>query len=208
MNKGELICAGLMVLTLTKTLVEVDKQHINPRVADHKTTKQYDFKQDLIDRNKGFYDNLKKLEAQREAEEAKRREEEAKRLKEEQEKKAQEEAKRKKQNEVKKPPKKSNSYNSKEVLLEVSFYHDDLITASGTRPAIGRTIACPPEVPFGSIVVINGKEYICEDRGGYIKKVWSDKYNNYLYRVDVFVSSEKEAYRLGRHVVKGTIKYK
>ena len=92
------------------------------------------------------------------------------------------------------------------MLFEVSFYHDDLITASGVRPRLNHTIACPPEVPFGSIISFQGKQYDCEDRGGYIKKVWSDKYNNYLYRVDVFVSSETEAYKLGRYVVEGTIK--
>lgn len=30
------------------------------------------------------------------------------------------------------------------------------------------TIACPSELPFGTVLVIFGKEYTCRDRGGAI----------------------------------------
>lgn len=33
---------------------------------------------------------------------------------------------------------------------------------------VGKAIACPPEFPFETIVMIDGKEWICKDRGGAI----------------------------------------
>lgn len=38
------------------------------------------------------------------------------------------------------------------------------ITASGTRPATGRTIACPRVIPFHRFIVVAGVVYTCEDR--------------------------------------------
>ena len=43
------------------------------------------------------------------------------------------------------------------------------LTASGTVPAGGRTLACPPSIPFGTHVALWGLgEFRCEDRGGLI----------------------------------------
>ena len=42
------------------------------------------------------------------------------------------------------------------------------ITASGTRATAGRTIAASSQYAFGTKMIINGKEYIVEDRGGAI----------------------------------------
>lgn len=44
------------------------------------------------------------------------------------------------------------------------------LTATGTVPEVGRTIATDPNViPSGTHVLINGQEYIAEDTGGAIK---------------------------------------
>lgn len=70
------------------------------------------------------------------------------------------------------------------------------ITASGTKATLGRTIACPPQYSFGTKINIEGIGVrVCEDRGGDIK-------GNHL---DVYVSSESEAYRLGRKYLKGQV---
>lgn len=70
------------------------------------------------------------------------------------------------------------------------------ITASGTKATLGRTIACPPQYSFGTKINIEGIGVrVCEDRGGAIK-------GNHL---DVYVSSESEAYRLGRKYLKGQV---
>lgn len=61
-------------------------------------------------------------------------------------------------------------------------------TATGTKPIENRTIAVDPSViPYGTIVLINGKEYIAEDCGGAIKGK----------RIDVFFDSHKEALNFG-----------
>lgn len=41
----------------------------------------------------------------------------------------------------------------------------DGITASGTHATQGRTVAASKEFPFGTKLMINGHEYIVEDRG-------------------------------------------
>lgn len=47
---------------------------------------------------------------------------------------------------------------------------DDGITYTGTQATEGRTIAVDPEViPLGSVVIMDGQEYIAEDIGGAIK---------------------------------------
>ncbi len=38
------------------------------------------------------------------------------------------------------------------------------VTARGTAPLAGRTIACPRRYPFGAIVLVGSVGYICEDR--------------------------------------------
>ena len=60
------------------------------------------------------------------------------------------------------------------------------ITASGTYATAGRTVAMNG-VPFGTRVIIDGEEYIVEDRGNLGSNV-----------IDVFVESKAEAFRLGR----------
>lgn len=64
----------------------------------------------------------------------------------------------------------------------------DGITATGTVATAGRTIAVDPEViPLGSVVVIDGHEYIAEDTGGAIKGK----------KIDMFCESHEEALQRG-----------
>ena len=64
----------------------------------------------------------------------------------------------------------------KEVEILVTGYSstvdqcdgDPFTTASGTRVHLG-TMACPPEYAFGTTLEIDGKMFVCEDRGGKIK---------------------------------------
>lgn len=78
------------------------------------------------------------------------------------------------------------SYMTREV--ELTFYAPTgCLTASGTVPQAGRTIACN-FLPFGTRVLINGHEYIVEDTGSAL--------GNSV--IDIFVNSEEEAYQLGR----------
>lgn len=64
----------------------------------------------------------------------------------------------------------------------------DGITASGTKATANHTIAAPSEFAFGTKLIINGKEYIVEDRGGAIK----DK------RIDIYFDSHQEAINFGK----------
>ncbi|HHX36719.1 MAG TPA: hypothetical protein GX717_01915 [Clostridiaceae bacterium] len=62
-------------------------------------------------------------------------------------------------------------------------------TASGTIPTAGKTIATDTNIiPFGTTVIINGHEYVAEDRGGAIKG----------NRIDIFFDSHEEALAFGR----------
>ena len=58
-------------------------------------------------------------------------------------------------------------------------------TASGTIPTAGRTVAA--ELPFGTRLVINGQEYIVEDRG--VSGCW----------VDIYCDSHAEALARGMY---------
>ncbi len=61
-------------------------------------------------------------------------------------------------------------------------------TASGARPRVGRTIAVDTSViPFGTHVIINGHEYVAEDRGGAING----------NRIDVFFGDHGSAMDFG-----------
>ena len=65
----------------------------------------------------------------------------------------------------------------------------DGITASGLKVKVKRTLACPPQYPFGTKVKIEGYgTYVCEDRGGAIK---GNKF-------DIYVETKKEAFAFGR----------
>lgn len=62
------------------------------------------------------------------------------------------------------------------------------ITASGTVPEKGRTIAVDPDViPLGSEVMIDGQVYIAEDTGGAIKG----------NKLDLFVGTEADSIQYG-----------
>lgn len=62
------------------------------------------------------------------------------------------------------------------------------MTATGTAPKAGRTIAVDPDkIPLGSVVKIDGQEYVAEDTGGAIKG----------NRVDIFVADHDEAVTKG-----------
>lgn len=65
---------------------------------------------------------------------------------------------------------------------------DDGITYSGTKATEGRTIAVDPDViPLGSVVEIDGTDYIAEDIGGAIDD------NN----IDLFFNSHEDALKYG-----------
>lgn len=65
---------------------------------------------------------------------------------------------------------------------------DSTITATGTTPTVGRTIAVDPNlIPYGSEVTINGNTYIAEDCGGAIKG----------NRVDILFDTHQEALEFG-----------
>jgi 3D (Asp-Asp-Asp) domain-containing protein len=67
------------------------------------------------------------------------------------------------------------------------------ITASGARVKAGTTIACPPELPFGTVIEIDGVgKRICEDRGFAIKG----------RKLDLYIASLSEALRFGRQHLK------
>ena len=65
---------------------------------------------------------------------------------------------------------------------------DGNITATGTVPTVGRTVAVDPSViPYGSKVIINGHTYIAEDCGGAIKG----------NKIDILFATHKEALQFG-----------
>lgn len=65
----------------------------------------------------------------------------------------------------------------------------DGITASGLKVKEKRTIACPPQFPFGTKIKIDGYgTYVCEDRGGAIKG----------NKIDIYMKTKKQAFEFGR----------
>ena len=63
------------------------------------------------------------------------------------------------------------------------------ITSSGVKVEANRTIACPPQFPFGAKIGIEGLgTYVCEDRGGAIK-------GNHI---DIYMQTKEEAFAFGR----------
>lgn len=65
--------------------------------------------------------------------------------------------------------------------------HANGITAMGTAATQGRTVAAPSNFSFGTKLLINGKTYVVEDRGGAIKG----------NRIDIYVNSHAEALKWG-----------
>ena len=65
----------------------------------------------------------------------------------------------------------------------------DGITASGTVATQGRTVAVDPSIiPYGTVLIINGHEYIAEDSGG--KWIQGKE-------IDIFFDSHQEALEFG-----------
>lgn len=65
---------------------------------------------------------------------------------------------------------------------------DDGITATQTIATEGRTVAVDPSIiPYGTVLVIDGHEYVAEDCGGAIKG----------NRIDVYFESHEEALQFG-----------
>jgi 3D (Asp-Asp-Asp) domain-containing protein len=65
----------------------------------------------------------------------------------------------------------------------------DGITSSGVKVQAKRTLACPPEYPFGAKIEIDGVGVLqCEDRGGAIK-------GNHF---DIYMETKSEAFAFGR----------
>ena len=75
----------------------------------------------------------------------------------------------------------------------------DGITATGTKPVQGRTIAVDIDViPYGYEVIINGHTYIAEDCGGAIVGK----------RIDIYFDSHSEALEFGRQTANVLLKLK
>ncbi len=73
---------------------------------------------------------------------------------------------------------------------------NDGITASGLKVTKDRTLACPPNYPFGAKIAIEGLgEFRCEDRGGAIK-------GNHF---DIYVETKSEAFAFGRRHLQAEI---
>lgn len=74
------------------------------------------------------------------------------------------------------------------AVFEITHYtHTGNNTASGVYPVAGRTVACN-SLPIGTIVEINGQDFVVEDRVGLSGNV-----------IDIFVDSESEAIQKGRY---------
>lgn len=73
---------------------------------------------------------------------------------------------------------------------------NDGITASGLMVTENRTLACPPNYPFGTKISIDGLgEFRCEDRGGAIK---GNKF-------DIYMETKSEAFAFGRQHLEAEI---
>lgn len=69
-------------------------------------------------------------------------------------------------------------------------------TASGADPEIGVAIGVDPAViPYGTIVLINGKEYVAQDTGNYTGN-----------HIDILCESEATAEQLGTYEIKVYVK--
>lgn len=53
---------------------------------------------------------------------------------------------------------------------------------------MNKAIACPPEIPFESKIIVDNIEWICKDRGGAIT------YDGYAYWIDQLTASPQYSY--------------
>lgn len=84
----------------------------------------------------------------------------------------------------------------KAVVFEITHYtHTGNNTASGVYPVAGRTVACN-SLPLGTIVEINGQDFVVEDRVGLSGNI-----------IDIFVDSESEAIQKGRYTTTVYVKW-
>ena len=90
-----------------------------------------------------------------------------------------------------------------EMTAYTNNYEDcgkiDGITASGTFVRDG-VIAAPPHIKFGTKILINGSQFIVEDRGAAIVRK-ADGTNV----IDVYMNSKEECIQFGRQYAKGWI---
>lgn len=90
-----------------------------------------------------------------------------------------------------------------ELTAYTNNYEDcgkiDGITASGTNVRQG-VIAAPPHIKFGTKILINGSQFIVEDRGSAIVRK-ADGTNV----IDVWMPNKEECVRFGRFRTKGWI---
>lgn len=95
---------------------------------------------------------------------------------------------------------------SRAIVMEATAYCYGNVTATGTKPIPGRTVAADPSVlPYGTELVIDGQSgYVVEDCGNY----WSDKRSHTGYyehirgnRIDIFVEDYQTAIAFGRREV-------
>lgn len=73
------------------------------------------------------------------------------------------------------------------------------ITASGEKTVEGRTIAAPPEIPFGAQIYVPelGKTLTVTDRGGAIKG----------NRLDLFMENREDALQFGKQTLEVVVRY-
>lgn len=70
------------------------------------------------------------------------------------------------------------------------------MTSTGAITEEGRTIAVDPTIiPYGSIVLINGNEYVAQDCGGAIKgnkiDIFVDNPKMQKYTVEIYIKREE-----------------
>ena len=70
------------------------------------------------------------------------------------------------------------------------------LTSTGVTAVEGKTIAVDPSIiPYGSIVLINGKEYVAQDCGGAIKgnkiDIFVDSPKMQKYTVEIYIKREE-----------------
>lgn len=94
--------------------------------------------------------------------------------------------------------------NNRTIIMEATAYilengNGDGVTATGTIPVSGKTVAVDPRViPYGTRMIINGVPgYVAEDTGGAIRG----------NRIDIFMNSYRGAIQFGRQTVKVEIEY-